>query len=875
MATTDQELLELETQAQAAASTSIPQRRFGSRITPQVQQQFIQRREVGQEALQQIQDYRRQQKEFDIQRQAAEQSQNVYNKVILQFQREREGKKGTILDTAEERALYQQVGRESGEFRRPIIRLQFKDSQAQRRAEIDALIKSGAIASGAKGGIIFKTPTGTKEFFPASTEKGITFFPTTTIPEPRKPISSVTTFKPELKGIEKTEFQLERDLSRLRTKQQRGTALTIPEKFASVGGAFVLPVVGAVAGGKRLIERSPSIIKQSPRFIKQATKKIVSKVTQPSSQTIREVSTLPRKTGEVLRATGKPIGELAKDSPEQFIGRVGFEATSGAIIKATVKGGVSLATRLSPKYVKTTKGVAKAVPSSAGEIDIEFLEKGKVKGKTFAEQAELAGITTDVSTAQRGLFGIFEKEKVIEKPLPTTTSPELERSLFLSPPKVVEDVAFFERKGATLKQLANEPIDTFKGTKKIKRNVLQVRLSRLGIADDSRSFLDKVTDFYTADYTLTRARPQALVFRNIAVESIPKSLKGFAEKARRGDRGARDKFEKAFFKFQLKKTGKAKPFGFATTREPELTIAPLEKIRKIKTIGVTVVSGRRVPIIEAELVKDFSANDISPSLRERVGKESKTRRDDRLSVSRAPLAFNVARSLSPTREGRTERLDRVRLPRLLTLKREIRGAESRIDVMRIEPTQRPSRINLPLTTPSVFRPERTRPSPRSEEHTSELQSQLITPRGERTERPRIPTTERTPKFDKQRRDTEFRKLARVTGLRKFEVQLRRSKQFKTIGFGKTLREASLLGQRVAKRTLGRTFRIRGATGKSSASQLGLDLKVFRTPRGKSKYREAPLTFIERGKYALSTGEEKREIQQARQMRAIMKGGLKL
>ena len=71
MATTDQELLELETQAQAAASTSIPQRRFGSRITPQVQQQFIQRREVGQEALQQIQDYRRQQKEFDIQRQAA------------------------------------------------------------------------------------------------------------------------------------------------------------------------------------------------------------------------------------------------------------------------------------------------------------------------------------------------------------------------------------------------------------------------------------------------------------------------------------------------------------------------------------------------------------------------------------------------------------------------------------------------------------------------------------------------------------------------------------------------------------------------------------------------------------------------------------
>ena len=115
----------------------------------------------------------------------------------------------------------------------------------------------------------------------------------------------------------------------------------------------------------------------------------------------------------------------------------------------------------------------------------------------------------------------------------------------------------------------------------------------------------------------------------------------------------------------------------------------------------------------------------------------------------------------------------------------------------------------------------------------------------------------------------------ISRIRDFEVQLRRRGQFRTIGKRKSLREASLLGQRIAKRTLARTFRIRGTIGKSQASQLGLDVRVFREPRGKARRKEAPLTFVERTKFALSTPEEKREIQTARKMRELMKGGFRI
>src|SRR3990167_1830252 len=193
MATTEQELLQLEQEAQQSASTEIPQRRFGSRVTPQIQQQFIQRRESGEQALQQIRQFRQEQVKLKQEQDTAE----------VEYQRQK-GEAELLNLAFEERSSGLGSGL-SYFYGRPELLERFKPmikkidterheavgaelkrrEQEQRRAEIDALIKQGAVASGVKGGVIFKTPTGTKEFFPSSSITGGTTY--TPSPLPKRP----------------------------------------------------------------------------------------------------------------------------------------------------------------------------------------------------------------------------------------------------------------------------------------------------------------------------------------------------------------------------------------------------------------------------------------------------------------------------------------------------------------------------------------------------------------------------------------------------------------------------------------------------------------------------------------------------------------
>ena len=102
-----------------------------------------------------------------------------------------------------------------------------------------------------------------------------------------------------------------------------------------------------------------------------------------------------------------------------------------------------------------------------------------------------------------------------------------------------------------------------------------------------------------------------------------------------------------------------------------------------------------------------------------------------------------------------------------------------------------------------------------------------------------------------------------------DVQIRRDKKFKTVGRGLSLAKAISLGSSITRGSLVRTFRIRGKV--SDAARLNIDTRMFRTPRGKSARREAPHTFIERGKFALDMRQEKTDIALAK----LMKGKLRL
>jgi len=101
-----------------------------------------------------------------------------------------------------------------------------------------------------------------------------------------------------------------------------------------------------------------------------------------------------------------------------------------------------------------------------------------------------------------------------------------------------------------------------------------------------------------------------------------------------------------------------------------------------------------------------------------------------------------------------------------------------------------------------------------------------------------------------------------------DVQIRRDKKFKTIGKGLSLAKAINLGSALTKTTLARTFRLRGNIPLNV--KLPIDTNMFRTPRGKARFKEAPFTFIEKGKYALNVRKEKTDIALAKLLRGKLR-----
>jgi hypothetical protein len=88
----------------------------------------------------------------------------------------------------------------------------------------------------------------------------------------------------------------------------------------------------------------------------------------------------------------------------------------------------------------------------------------------------------------------------------------------------------------------------------------------------------------------------------------------------------------------------------------------------------------------------------------------------------------------------------------------------------------------------------------------------------------------------------------------FGVQVKRFGKFKSVGQGLTFKQAMSRGTDVTSKTLARTFRITGGTGKAV------------TPFGFYQKKNKPLTFIEKSKYALSLPKEKYGIQSYKRRR---------
>lgn len=330
--------------------------------------------------------------------------------------------------------------------------------------------------------------------------------------------------------------------SREKTKELK------PESFGGkvgrAGGALVLGGAASAAGTLRFGEQ------------------LLFTPVETSKGIVKGVGKIVQAPG-IIVSEAKMLGRTAVEEPFFAAGFVGSEITQDILLgKGIIKSGKiarKAGTRISPKFRKFDD--LADIKTSRGVIDLEAGGTVKQLETPLSKQVNLAGQKVDAVSAARDLFGTVRKRKIkIDKPLPTPDAPDLERAFFADPAG-------------------------------------RIRPSRLGLGQKEAG----LSDIFSGDITFKRVKPQAIVFPQTIVEKFPKRLQSIQKKLKAGK--TLTPGEKAdLLKFQLTPSGEFKPVGFLS-KEPEITLAPGEIIKRKGVVGRTIVEGEAVPIIEADVVK--------------------------------------------------------------------------------------------------------------------------------------------------------------------------------------------------------------------------------------------------------------------------------
>jgi len=294
--------------------------------------------------------------------------------------------------------------------------------------------------------------------------------------------------------------------------------------------------------------------------------------------------------------------QLLKTSKSEGFAKIGADIFTfkiiGGTLKATGKVSSNVATRLSPKFVGVAKKGAKLTVNGAGSkraITIDVV--GRIPKESIAKQIKRAGTRVDAISSQADtLVGLIRRGKVIRKPLGNA-----EKKLTSTGKKLLRK---FDRGKITSSELVRLDKAIKKAGAKgiLERSFFadpstRIRPSRLGVVDREATF----KELLSGQATLKKSKPQILLFEDVEISKFPKSLKSVANKLKSGKPLTYLETTK-LLRWQQKATGKFKPLGFIT-RESEITLAPNEVIKRIKKVGVTIVNGKRVPIISTKVVK--------------------------------------------------------------------------------------------------------------------------------------------------------------------------------------------------------------------------------------------------------------------------------
>lgn len=374
-------------------------------------------------------------------------------------------------------------------------------------------------------------------------------------------------------GLGKVASDLDLARGKLRTKQLRGT-ITQPESLLLQG----------LTVGSGVTEFAAGLIDQ-PEFALRVIK-------NPS---------LIKKLPTAIEEGGAEFGELLRVSPSEAFVRIGTELV---LLKGTSKAIKTIKELAESKGAKFSKSyVGEAVPGktlniktgTGKAINLDVVEKIPVE--RLEKQIQRAGKPTYAISSQADeLLGLLERKKIIRKPIPGEESFTRETKTLLQ--------KFDKGKITNAELFKLDQLVKKQGAKGILERSFfadptgKIRPSRLGVKAQKEASL---IDVLSGDVTYKRSKPQILLFDKADVEKLPKALNTIKNKLMAG-KSLTQKESNKLLKFQLKRTGKFKPLGFLSP-ESEITLAPGELIKRKKKVGTTLINGRKVPIVQAEVYK--------------------------------------------------------------------------------------------------------------------------------------------------------------------------------------------------------------------------------------------------------------------------------
>ena len=391
----------------------------------------------------------------------------------------------------------------------------------------------------------------------------------------------------------------------------------------------------------------------------------------------------------------------------------------------------------------------------------------------------------------------------------------------------------------------------------------KIRPSRLGVLPEQSK--GSILDFLTEDITFKRAKPQLLLFEDFRVQAFPRALKDVAAKLKRGQTLTKKEAD-LLLEFQLRKSGKFKPLGFVSG-ESEFTLAPGEILKKVKTVGVTIVKGKKVPIVKTEVFKPQGQTKI---LIEKFKKNKLTKSEikklDKLLQKKTGFKYDLSSKVTSKKFVDIKRIGASSLPSIL--KRSRKPISRKTLRSRLSPRKPISRKGRSVPRSPAKRPPGSpprSPPPRRPPRSPPPKGPPRSPPGRPP--PGRPPGTPGPPFKKLSRVRKIKKRKTVTGYVVLEKRVRKFVKLKGAPLSKNAAR-DRLAYRIDNK-ISRTAKIVPVQnvkklGKLPANQKGhfkkirKNLRDFRVIKGK-KFK-LKNTYIERkGSPLINTKGEKRQL----------------